>query len=80
MCPCSVCEGGETVGGGDGEIINSDAAFICPDAEFVDNGHISGDGKVMLNKLIEGSGSRRRDIATCIVTVGVSGEGGRRVR
>ena len=72
--PCCVCEGRNKGGGGDGMIVEANAAFIGMNAEFVYNGHVARDSEVMLNNRVESRGGGCSDITTCVVAVGMGGE------
>ena len=74
MGPGSVCEGRKRSGGGRRVIVQANADFISKNAEFVDNGHMSRDSKIVLDNGVEGGGGRCGDITTGVVTIGVCGE------
>ena len=56
-------------------VVEADAAFVCAHTEFVNDGHVPGDCKIVLYIGIEGEGGRGSDKATGIIAVGVRGGG-----
>ena len=56
-------------------VVEADAAFVCAHTKFVDDGHVPGDCKILLDSGIEGGGGRCSDIVTGIIAVRVRGEG-----
>ena len=54
MGPGSIGEHGEGSGGGTGMVVDLNAAFICTNTEFVDDGHMSRDGEILLDNGVEG--------------------------
>lgn len=55
--PRSVREGGDRGGGVGRVIVEANAAFISSNAKFVDDGHVSRDGEILLDDGVEGGRS-----------------------
>jgi len=51
--PCSIGEGGNLCGGVGRVVIDANATLIGSNAKFVDNGHVSGDGEIVLDDGVE---------------------------
>ena len=71
MNPGGVGERGER--GWGGRVVYTDAAFVRSNTEFVDNGHVSREFKIMLNESSEGRGRGGGEVPTGIVAVRVCG-------
>ena len=56
-------------------VVQANVTLVGADTKFVDDGHVSRDGEIVLHSGVEGGRCGRRDETTGIIAVGVCREG-----